>query len=64
MTIDELSKKLDDSLVEYTETMNAMYEEADHTPATKDDIHNLSREAFYVLNTFKNEIISYLKENQ
>ena len=62
MTINELDKKLTDSLTEYSETVRSMYEEADRTSASKDDIHDLARETFYLMNNFKHEIINYLKQ--
>ena len=62
MTINELDNKLTDSLNKFSETIRATYEEADRTSATKDDIHNLARETFYLMNDFKKEIISYLKQ--
>lgn len=63
MTINELDKKLTDSLTEYSETVRSMYEEADRTSATKDDIHTLARETFYLMDNFKHEIIDYLKQS-
>lgn len=40
-----------------------VYEEADRTSATKDDIHTLARETFYLMDNFKHEIIDYLKQS-
>ena len=35
MTVNDLDKKLTNSLIEYSETIRTMYEEADRTSATK-----------------------------
>lgn len=43
--------------------IRTMYEEADRTSATKDDIHTLARETFYLMDNFKHEIINYLKQS-
>ena len=63
MTVNDLDKKLTNSLIEYSETIRTMYEEADRTSATKDDIHTLAREIFYLMDNFKHEIIDYLKQS-
>ena len=60
MTANELNKNLNEVLDRFSQTTHAMFEEADQTPATKNDLFNLSRETFYALNDFRKEIIAYL----
>lgn len=63
MSIEELDEKLTKALADFSETMRAQYEEGDQTKATKSDVHNVAREAFYTMYEMKKQIISYLKEN-
>lgn len=56
-------QKLTKAFTVFSETMRAQYEEGDQTKATKSDIHNVAREAFYTMYEMKKQIIAYLKEN-
>lgn len=60
MTKAQLNDKLTNTLVLFSEEIKSKYNEFDQTPATKADVAEVARQAFYALNDFKNAIIEYL----
>lgn len=61
MTQPELDKKLDKALQDFSSQMRSTYPEDDFSPATKSDICECSRQVFYLMDEFRNEISKYLK---
>lgn len=64
MDINSLDKKLDKALTDFSEEIRLNYRDGDKTPATNGDVSELARQTFYALDTFRKEIIVYLKSNR
>lgn len=63
MTINELEKKLDKALDDFSSEIRSEYDDYSKTPANSGDIATIARQTFYTLDEFKKEIIKYLKSN-
>ncbi len=62
MTINELSKKLDKALDDFSSQIRAEYPESSQVPAKEQDIGILANRLFYTMSEFKDSIIEYLKQ--
>lgn len=63
MDINSLNKKLEESLITFSSEIRAEYNDYSHEPAVNADISTLARQTFYLVDSFRKEIISYLKDN-
>lgn len=63
MTTQQLDQKLKEIQNDYSEQIRSSYPENSSEPVTKADIHELARQTFYVLDTFRTNIIDYLSQN-
>lgn len=63
MDINSLNKKLEEALKTFTSEICAEYDDYSHEPVVNADISTLARQTFYLVDSFRNEIISYLKDN-
>ena len=53
----QLEKELGQALDTFADETNLMFDAYDQTPATKGDLHDLSKQMFYVLNSFKKSLL-------
>ncbi len=63
MDISTLDKKLDTALSDFSSEMRSQFSDYSKEQATEADIAELSRQVFYLVDTFRKEIISFLKSN-
>lgn len=62
MTVDELSKKLDEITDSFSSQIRSEYPENSKNPVDEEDINALAKQVFYAMRSFKEEIIAYLKQ--
>lgn len=62
MSIDELDKILGKAKDDFNAELCKKYKEDSDNPVTEADLHELTRQAFYVFDTYKQNIIEYLRE--
>lgn len=61
MTKNQLDQKLTSALQDFSEEIRSNYPEGSNTPATYGDINEVARQAFYVMDEFRRDILEYLK---
>lgn len=61
MSIQQLNNKLEKSLDVFVKEIDCRFPKEDNTPATYDDLHNLSDQFRYTLDEFRKHIIEELK---
>lgn len=64
MTIRELDDHLRDAVSNFSDEIRSQYDDYSKDAALKGDIAELSRQTFYALDKFREEIINYLKSHQ
>ncbi len=63
MTLSQLDKKLSDACNDFSNQIRSTYTEGSRNPVNETDLNELARQTLYVLDSFKTEIINYLKEH-
>lgn len=62
MSIDELDKILAQANDDFSKEMHLQYKEGSNNPVTEADLHELARQAYYVFDSYRENIIKYLHE--
>lgn len=62
MSIDELDIILGNAKDVFNAELCEKYKERSNKPVTEADLYELTRKAFYVFDTYKQNIIEYLRE--
>lgn len=64
MNVKQLEDQLNEAMEIYKEEIHSMiFTKKRGEQLTSHDMEDMSRQAYYVMNSFKNSIISYLKES-
>lgn len=63
MTLSQLDEKLSNACDAFKYQIQSTYDAESNTPVSEADLHELGRQTFYTLDTFRIEIIKYLQEH-
>lgn len=64
MTVSDLEKKLTEIADDFSAQIRPEYSEGSKKPVAEEDIAILAKQVFNALNSYKTEIVKYLKQSE